>query len=83
MPELPSGRESFCADVSYDLGPWPENPMEFIKGPSTLAAEVRGEHNDEIIETERAAKRADSFAAGTLVVWDVNPIARRVHVYRA
>ena len=30
-----------------------------------------------------AAKRADYFVAGTLVVWDVDPIAVRVHAYRA
>ena len=29
-----------------------------------------------------AAKRADYFAAGTLVVWDVDPQAEVVHVYR-
>ncbi len=30
-----------------------------------------------------AAKRADYFAAGTLVVWDVDPEADLVHAYRA
>ena len=30
-----------------------------------------------------AAKRRDYFAAGTLVVWDVDPVAERIHVYRA
>ena len=30
-----------------------------------------------------AARRADYFEAGTLVVWDVDPIAECVHVYRA
>jgi len=29
-----------------------------------------------------AAKRADCFAAGTLVVWDVDPVARKVTAYR-
>jgi Uma2 family endonuclease len=28
------------------------------------------------------AKRADYFAAGTLVVWDVDPLAECIHVYR-
>ncbi|WP_165220508.1 hypothetical protein [Aquisphaera insulae] len=27
--------------------------------------------------------RPDDFAAGTLVVWDVDPIARHVHAYHA
>ncbi len=30
-----------------------------------------------------ALKRADYFAAGTLVVWDVDPEAETVAVYRA
>ena len=30
-----------------------------------------------------AAKRADYFAAGTAVVWDVDPVAELIHVYRA
>jgi Uma2 family endonuclease len=30
-----------------------------------------------------AAKRADYFAAGTCVVWDVDPVAQVVHVYRS
>ena len=30
-----------------------------------------------------AAKRSDYFAAGTQVVWDVDPLAETVAVYRA
>jgi hypothetical protein len=30
-----------------------------------------------------AAKRADYFAAGTSVVWDVDPIARTIRKYHA
>ncbi len=30
-----------------------------------------------------AAKRADYFEAGTAVVWDVDPVARRILRYRA
>jgi Uma2 family endonuclease len=30
-----------------------------------------------------AAKRADYFAAGTAVVWDVDTVAELIHVYRA
>ncbi len=33
-------------------------------------------------EREIAAKRADYFQAGTLVVWDVDPMAKCIHVYR-
>ena len=30
-----------------------------------------------------AARRADYFEAGTRVVWDVDPVAEVIHVYRA
>ena len=84
VPELSSGRESFSPDASYYYGPPPENPMRFIEGPPTFAVEVRSE-NDYGPAADRASagKRADYFAAGTLVVWDVGPVAERVHVYRA
>lgn len=84
IPELPSGRESFCPDVSYYVGPLPENDMRFIEGPPTLAVEVRSENDyGPAADQAIAEKRADYFAAGTLVVWDVDPVAERVHVYRA
>jgi Uma2 family endonuclease len=58
--------------------------MRFIEGPPTLAVEVRSENDyGEPAETEIAEKRADYFAAGTKVVWDVDPIAEVIHVYRA
>jgi Uma2 family endonuclease len=85
VPELPSGRESFSPDAAYYSGPLPANPMRFIERPPTLAVEVRSE-NDYIIpsaEAEIAEKRADYFLAGTLVVWDVDPIAEQMAVYRS
>ena len=84
VPRLPSGRESFCPDASYYDGPLPKNPMRFIEGPPTLAVEVRSE-NDHGPAAERAmaAKRADYFAAGTIVVWDVDPEAGVIRAYRA
>ena len=83
VAELPSGRESFCADVSYYDGPLPSNPMSFVQGPPTFAVEVRSE-GDYGPAAERAilAKRLDYFAAGTLAVWDVDPIAQVIHAYR-
>jgi Uma2 family endonuclease len=47
--------------------------MRFIEGVPTLAVEVRSE-NDYGPAAERAmrAKRADYFACGTQVVWDVD-----------
>jgi Uma2 family endonuclease len=84
VPILSSGRESFSPDASYFLGPFPANEMRFLEGPPTLAVEVRSENDyGNAAEAEMAAKRADYFEAGTPVVWDVDPIAECVHVYRA
>jgi Uma2 family endonuclease len=84
VPELPSGRESFSPDASYHTGPRPSNPMRFLEGAPTFAAEVRSENDyGDAAEAEMAAKRADYFAAGTAVVWDVDPLAQTVTVYRA
>jgi Uma2 family endonuclease len=84
VPELASGRESFSPDASYYDGPHPANRMRFIEGVPRFAAEVRGENDyGPVAESEMAAKRADYFAAGTLVVWDVDPKAETVAVYRA
>ena len=72
VQELPSGRESFSPDASYYRGSFPANPMRFIAGPPTFAVEVRSENDyGPAAEREMAATRADYFAAGTLVVWDV------------
>ncbi len=84
VPELPSGRESFSPHASLYNGPLPVNRMRFIEGPPTFAAEVRSENDyGDAAEAEMAAKRADYFAAGTQVVWDVDPQAEMVTVYRA
>jgi Uma2 family endonuclease len=84
IPQLSSGRESFSPDAAYFLGPLPVDDMDFLKGPPALAVEVRskGDYGD-AAEAEMAAKRADYFEAGTTVVWDVDPKARVVRVYRA
>jgi Uma2 family endonuclease len=58
--------------------------MDFVAGPPTLAVEVRSKTDySDLAEEEIAAKRADYFAAGTLVVWDVDLMAASVRVYRA
>jgi Uma2 family endonuclease len=84
VPVLSSGRESFSPDVSYFYGPFPANVMRFLEGPPTFAVEVRseGDHGD-AAEEAMAAKRADYFEAGTAVVWDVDPVGRRIFKYRA
>ena len=83
VPRLPSGRESFSPDAAYYDGPLPPDDMDFVAGPPTFAAEVRSKYNyGDSAEAELAAKRADYFLAGTLVVWDVDPRSRCVRVYR-
>ncbi|MSQ96062.1 MAG: Uma2 family endonuclease [Gemmataceae bacterium] len=84
VPELPSGRESFSPDASLYDGPPPPNPMRFIEGAPKFAAEVRSENDyGAAAEVEMAAKRVDYFAAGTEVVWDVDPEAKTVAKYTA
>ncbi len=84
VAELPSGRESFSPDASWYEGRRPHNRMRFIKGARKFAAEVRSENDyGPAAEVELAEKRADYFAAGTLVVWDVDPVIECLHVYRA
>jgi Uma2 family endonuclease len=83
VPVLPSGRESFSPDASYHRGPFPADPMRFIKGSPHFAAEVRSEGDyGPTAESEMADKRADYFQAGTEVVWDVDTKAECIHVYR-
>lgn len=84
VSELPSGRHSFSPDVSYYNGPLPENPMAFIDGSPTLAVEIRGEDDrGSEAEARLAAKRSDYFAAGTLAVWDVDPIEEALRLYHS
>lgn len=84
IPELPSGRESFSPDASYYSGTLPANRMRFIEGPPTFAVEVRSENDyGPRADADIAAKRSDYFAAGTLVVWDVDPVAETVTSYGA
>jgi Uma2 family endonuclease len=76
-------RESFSPDAAYYTGP--RTGMRFFEGAPVFAAEVRSE-GDYGPQAERlmAEKRADYFAAGTLVVWDVDLQSDEVvRVYRA
>src|SRR5262245_53455914 len=83
-PPLPSGRQSFSPDASYYDGPLPPNRMRFVEGAPTLAVEVRSENDyTPSAESEMAAKRGDYFVAGTLVVWDVDPVPERITCYRS
>ena len=59
--------------------------MKFFPNVPIFAAEVRGENDyGPKAEQETAEKRADYFAAGCKVVWDVDLLsADVVRVYRA
>jgi len=75
-------RGSFSPDVSWYYGPEVDGPVD---GPPALAVEVRS-RGDYGLRAERnmAAKRAEYFAAGTRVVWDVDVLREQViRVYRA
>ena len=64
-------RMSFSPDAAYFTGP--TAGMRFVDGAPDFAAEVRSENDyGPTAEREMTAKRADYFAAGTLVVWDVD-----------
>lgn len=81
LVNLPA-RKSFAPDAAFSKEP-PE--MEFGERAPLFAAEVRSEGDyGPKAEREMAAKRADYFAAGTKVVWDVDLLSDEVvRVYRA
>jgi Uma2 family endonuclease len=82
IPPLSSGRQSFSPDASYYTGPLPENRMRFVEAAPVFAVEVRSEDDyGSAAEVEMSAKRADYFEAGTLVVWDVDPVAATIASY--
>lgn len=76
-------RRSFSPDVAF----WTGGPLtrKFPEGAPIFAVEVRSD-DDYGPAAERAmtAKRTDYFAAGTLVVWDVDVLEDHVvRVYRS
>ena len=75
-------RDSFSPDAAFHVGQPPD--MQFMQGAPVFAVEVRSEHDyGPAAEQALASKRADYFAAGTLVVWDVDLVAVDViKVYR-
>lgn len=76
-------RQSFSPDAAWYTGP--EEGLHFARGAPTFAAEVRseGDYGPEA-EKRLAEKRADYFAAGARVVWDVDLTGEDVvRVYRA
>jgi len=80
--DLPN-RQSFSPDAAFHMGK--DTGMKFLEGAPIFAAEVRSENDyGRSAEAEMAEKRKDYFAAGTLVVWDVDLLSEIVvRVYRA
>jgi Uma2 family endonuclease len=76
-------RRSFSPDVAF----WTGGPLtpKFLEGAPVFAVEIRSEGDlGPAAERAMAAKRGDYFAAGTLVVWDVDTLeAQVVRVYRS
>ena len=75
-------RQALCPDVSWYTLP---SEQDFTRGAPVFAAEVRDWIDDgDEAERRMAAKRADYFAAGTQVVWDVDVLREElIRAYRA
>ncbi|MGI8687965.1 MAG: Uma2 family endonuclease [Thermomicrobiales bacterium] len=66
-------RRSFSPDAAY-ADDVEIDTDDFVEGAPIFAVEVRSKGDYvRAMDAEYAAKRADYFAAGTQVVWDVNP----------
>lgn len=76
-------RRSFCPDAAFYTGTVIDE--SFLEGAPVFAVEIRSTNDyGKNAEKKRAAKRADYFKAGTLVVWDVDVIREGwIRVYRA
>jgi Uma2 family endonuclease len=76
-------RRSFSPDAAFYRGEL--RGGLFLEGAPIFAAEVRSEDDyGPAAEKKMAQKRADYFAAGTLVVWDVDVLRKNfVAVYSA
>jgi Uma2 family endonuclease len=76
-------RQSFSPDAAFHFRPGFGG--KFLDGAPVFAVEVRSESDyGKSAEREMAGKRADYFAAGTLVVWDVDVLREElIRVYRS
>src|SRR5437870_1648808 len=77
-------RRSFSPDAAYYVGGDPMSP-KFYEGAPIFAVEVRSEEDyGPAAERRMVRKRADYFAAGAQVVWDVDVLREEiVRVYKA
>src|SRR5437870_13535843 len=74
--DLPN-RKSFSPDAGFYMGKW--TGMKFFEGAPVFAVEVRSEGDyGPTAERQMTHKRPDYFAAGTLVVWDVDLLSEDV-----
>jgi Uma2 family endonuclease len=70
-------RRSFSPDAAFYTGK--PTGGKFLEGAPVFAAQVRSENDyGDAAEKAIAAKRQDYFAAGTLVVWDVDVLKEEV-----
>lgn len=76
-------RRSFSPDAAFFKGEL--RGGKFLEGAPTFAVEVRSDDDyGRGAEFRMAAKRTEYFAAGTLVVWDVDVLREKVvRVFRA
>ena len=76
-------RESFSPDAAFYTGEL--HGGDFLAGAPIFAVEVRSKYDySRRAERKMQAKRADYFACGTLVVWDVDVLREQtIRVYRA
>jgi Uma2 family endonuclease len=76
-------RDSFSPDASFYTGK--STGMKFLEGAPAFAVEVRSEFDyGKKAEAAIIKKRSDYFAAGTLVVWEVDLLSKdMIEVYRA
>lgn len=78
LVDLPE-RQSFSPDASYDYETGPRSQMKFLPQPPDFAVELRSEGDYGPAAEERIVrKRAEYFAAGTKVVWDVDLLSQEV-----
>jgi Uma2 family endonuclease len=82
LVDLPS-RQSFSPDAAWYTGSVVE--MRVLEGAPAFAVEIRSESDyGPLAENEIRTKRAEYFAAGTLVVWDVDLLGEiTIRAYRA
>lgn len=82
LVDLPH-RKSLSPDAAFYVGP--RAGGDFLKGAPLFAVEIRSKGDyGPAAEKAMAAKRADYFAAGTQVVWDVDVLREgQITVHRA